>query len=58
VEASPAPLARSVAQGAIGRGRGYGLNSGWLPWVSTSHVLGIWDAEDAGLIPPGRSSHA
>jgi hypothetical protein len=29
---------------AIGRGRGYGLNSGWLPWVSTAHVLGIWAA--------------
>lgn len=27
---------------AVGRGRGYGLNSGWLPWVSTAHVLGIW----------------
>ena len=27
---------------AIGRGRGYGLNSGWLPWVSSSHVIGIW----------------
>ena len=26
---------------AIGRGRGFGLNSGWLPWVSTSHVIGI-----------------
>lgn len=34
---------------SIGRGRGYGLNSGWLPWVSTSHVLGIWDAEDLAL---------
>lgn len=29
---------------AIGRGRGHGLNSGWLPWVSTAHVLGIWAA--------------
>ncbi len=27
---------------AIGRGRGYGLNSGWLPWVASSHVIGIW----------------
>jgi hypothetical protein len=26
---------------AIGRGRGFGLSSGWLPWVSTSHVIGI-----------------
>jgi hypothetical protein len=31
---------------AIGRGRGYGLNSGWLPWVSTSHILSIWAAEE------------
>jgi len=28
---------------SIGRGRGYGLNSGWLPWVATAHVLSIWD---------------
>jgi hypothetical protein len=34
---------------AIGRGRGYGLNSGWLPWVSTSHVRGIWAARDHGV---------
>ncbi len=27
---------------AIGRGRGYGLNSGWLPWVSSSHAISIW----------------
>jgi hypothetical protein len=27
---------------SLGRGRGSGLNSGWLPWVSTSHLLGIW----------------
>jgi hypothetical protein len=33
---------------SIGRGRGYGLNSGWLPWVATAHLLGIWAAaEDA-----------
>lgn len=31
---------------SIGRGRGAGLNSGWLPWVATSHVLSIWDACD------------
>ena len=35
---------------SLGRGRGYGLNSGWLPWVSTSHLLGIWSAE-AALTP-------
>jgi hypothetical protein len=29
---------------SIGRGRGYGLNSGWLPWVASSHVLSIWAA--------------
>ncbi len=28
---------------SIGRGRGYGLNSGWLPWVASAHVLSIWD---------------
>lgn len=37
---------------AIGRGRGYGLNSGWLPWVSTAHVLGIWAA---AKMQPSRS---
>ncbi|HEX3925479.1 MAG TPA: hypothetical protein VHY31_24580 [Streptosporangiaceae bacterium] len=34
---------------AVGRGRGYGLNSGGLPWVSTSHVRGIWAARDYGM---------
>jgi hypothetical protein len=26
---------------SMGRGRGYGLNSGWLPWVATSHLVSI-----------------
>jgi hypothetical protein len=26
---------------SMGRGRGFGLNSGWLPWVSTSHLISI-----------------
>jgi hypothetical protein len=26
---------------SMGRGRGYGINSGWLPWVTTSHLLSI-----------------
>jgi hypothetical protein len=26
---------------SMGRGRGFGLNSGWLPWVSTSHLVSI-----------------
>lgn len=25
----------------MGRGRGYGLNSGWLPWVSVNHLIDI-----------------
>lgn len=31
---------------SIGRGRGYGLNSGWLPWVATSHILSTWAVDD------------
>ncbi len=31
---------------SAGRGRGYGLNSGWLPWVATSHVLSIQAARE------------
>lgn len=26
---------------SMGRGRGYGLNSGWLPWVSVNHMVDI-----------------
>jgi hypothetical protein len=26
---------------STGRGRGFGLNSGWLPWVTTSHLVSI-----------------
>ncbi len=31
--------------------RGYGLHRGWLPWVTTSHLAGIYDLKDfeAGL---------
>jgi hypothetical protein len=32
---------------SIGRGRGFGLNSGWLPWVSTSHIVGIRQMRDS-----------
>jgi hypothetical protein len=42
---------------SIGRGRGYGLNSGWLPWVATAHVIGIWAAEDDNG-PAGRDANA
>jgi uncharacterized protein YyaL (SSP411 family) len=30
---------------SMGRGRGFGLNSGWLPWVTTSHLIGIRNAQ-------------
>jgi hypothetical protein len=41
---------------SLGRGRGYGLNSGWLPWVSTSHLLGIWASAAARpLTDPARA---
>lgn len=26
--------------------RGYGLHRGWLPWVTTSHLAGIYDLKD------------
>jgi hypothetical protein len=26
--------------------RGYGLHRGWLPWVSTSHLAGIYDMQE------------
>lgn len=29
---------------SIGRGRGFGLNSGWLPWVTIGHLISINDA--------------
>lgn len=25
----------------MGRGRGFGINSGWLPWVSVAHIADI-----------------
>ena len=33
-----------VEHWSTGRGRGFGLNSGWLPWVATSHLVGISSA--------------
>ena len=35
-----------VEHWSMGRGRGYGLNSGWLPWVSTSHLVSIAAARE------------
>jgi len=41
------PPGYQIEHRAIGQGRGYGLNSGWLRWVSMSHVPGIWAAGDS-----------
>ncbi len=40
---------------STGRGRGYGLNSGWLPWVATSHLLSIEEARRARRASDGRT---
>jgi hypothetical protein len=32
----------------MGRGRGFGLNSGWLPWVSVNHLVDILERDGLG----------
>ncbi|MFL5734165.1 MAG: hypothetical protein ACJ78Q_13320 [Chloroflexia bacterium] len=38
---------------SMGRGRGFGLNSGWLPWVATGHIVGIREARQFPALGPG-----